>query len=134
MLCYPDLPDSFHTRTRGHQIEPAVVRFKTFIYPFFLTPSLQKVVLCTANAHLLENAEEATGLQGFKQRHERSMEENPTEVSQQPRPHPAQEVSGPQGLEDWERVSGISITTASFTVPRHPLMAIDLNQYGLYST
>lgn len=81
-VCYPDLPDSFHTRPRGHQIELAVVWFKTFFFFFFLSPSLEEVVLYTANAHLLEDAGEATSLQGFKQRQDRSTEENPTEVSQ----------------------------------------------------
>lgn len=78
--CYPDLPDSFHMRTR-RQTEPAVVWFKIpFFSPFFL-PSLKETVLYTANAHLLGNAGEATGLQGFKQWQE-SSSGNPTEASQ----------------------------------------------------
>lgn len=40
------------------------------------------MVLYTANAHLLEDPGEATSLQAFKQRQERSTEENPAEVSQ----------------------------------------------------
>ena len=83
---YPDLPDSFHTRTRGHQIELAVLWFKTYFLSFFLPPSLKKVVLYTVNAHLLGDAGEATGLQGFNQRQERSSGENPTEVSQAAEP------------------------------------------------
>lgn len=78
-VCYPDLPDSSHSRTRGHQVELAVVWLKTsfFFFSSVLPPSLKKMVRYTANAHLLADAGEASGVQGFKERQERSTEENP---------------------------------------------------------